>query len=83
MAAVVQSKACTSHLQSEAFFGPVFQSLPCCISRQQISHVNANKGVDMPMIGTSERAGQVRTGYQSLFSSGTVLTTAGSERGGR
>lgn len=43
--------------------------------------MNVNGGVDMPMIGTSDRAGQVRTGYQSLFHSGTVLTTAGSQRG--
>lgn len=50
--------------------------------RSNISHMNVNGCVDMPMIGPSDRAGQVKSGFQLPLSSVTVLTTAGSERGG-
>lgn len=50
--------------------------------RSNILHMNVNGCVDMPMVGPSGRAGQVRSGFQSPLSPVTVLTTAGGERGG-
>ncbi len=89
MAGVLYSEACSSHLTAERLLWPGV-SIPVEMHgqttnsscRSNISHMNVNGCVDMPMIGPSDRAGQVRTGFQSPLSSVTVLTTAGSERGG-
>ncbi len=84
MAGVLHSEACSSHLLWPGVSIPVEMHGQTTNSscRSNISHMNANGCVDMPMISPLDRAGQVRTGFQSPLSSVTVLTTAGRERGG-